>query len=71
MFTGYQLQYATDAAFTKNVKTVKIDDAAIHTKTISGLTSGTTYYVRIRSYHVFSGMTDYGGWSEAMSATVK
>ena len=71
VFTGYQLQYATDAAFTKNVKTVKIDDAAIHTKTISGLTSGTTYYVRIRSYHVFSGMTYYGGWSEAMSATVK
>jgi len=71
VFTGYQLQYATNAAFTKNVKTVKITDPATYTKTIAGLTSGTTYYVRIRSYHVFQGMTYYGGWSEAMSCKVK
>ncbi|MBR0507249.1 MAG: S8 family serine peptidase [Clostridia bacterium] len=71
VFTGYHLQYATDAAFTKNVKTITIGDPATYAKVISGLTSGTTYYVRVRSYHVFQGMTYYGGWSASMSCKVK
>ena len=71
VFTGYHLQVATDAAFTKNVQTITIGDPATSSKTISGLTTGTTYYVRIRSYHVFGGMTYFGGWSDPLSGTVK
>ncbi|MBQ9046382.1 MAG: Ig-like domain-containing protein [Solobacterium sp.] len=71
VFTGYQIKYATDAGFTKNVKTVRITDAAKSSEVIKNLVSGQTYYVTIRSYHVFEGMTYYGGWSEARNTKVK
>ncbi len=71
VFTGYQLQYATNSAFTAGVKTVSITDKKTASQTVSGLTSGTTYYVRVRSYHKFEGMTYYGAWSAVKSCTVK
>ena len=70
-FTGIQIKYATDAGFTKNVKTVKVASATAASKLITGLTSGTTYYVTVRSYQVFNGMTYYGGWSNVLSAAIK
>ncbi len=70
VFTGYEVQIATNLAFTKNVKTVTIADAKTYQTTITGLTSGKTYYVRVRSYHVFEGMTYYGAWSNVLSDTV-
>ena len=70
-FTGYEIRYATDAAFTKNVKTVKITDAKTSQTVIKNLTKGTTYYVQVRSYQVFEGMTYYGGWSNTLSCKVK
>ena len=71
VFTGYQLQYARDAAFTKNVKEMWISDPATYEKTIRALTSGATYYVRIRSYHTFEGMNYFGQWSNVVSCKVK
>ncbi len=62
-FTGYQLQTATDSAFTKNVNTVTISDPKTDQKTITGLNDNTIYYVRVRSYHVFEGTKYYGKWS--------
>lgn len=70
-FTGYQIKYATDANFTKNVKAIKITDAKTAQTVIKNLTSGTTYYVVVRSYHEYEGMTYYGGWSNALSCKVK
>lgn len=70
-FTGYEVQIATDAAFTKNVKTVKITNAAAYETTIKSLKAKTTYYVRVRSYHVFEGMTYYGGWSNVKNAKTR
>ena len=70
-FTGYQIKYATDAGFTKNVKAVKVESATAASKLITGLKSGTTYYVAIRSYHVFEGMTYFGEWSNVLSCKVK
>jgi len=70
-FTGYQIKYSTNANFAKGVKTVKITDAATAQTVIKGLTSGATYYVTIRSYHEFNGMTYYGGWSNVMSCKIK
>ena len=66
-FTGYQVQRATDANFTKNVKTVKIADPTTSSKALGSLTNGTLYYVRVRSYHEFEGMTYFGGWSNVLS----
>ncbi len=70
-FTGYQIKYATDANFTKNVKAIKITDWSTAEKIITGLTRGTTYYVTIRSYHEFNGMTYFGEWSNVKSCRVK
>ena len=70
-FTGYEVQIATDSGFTKNVKTVTISNAKTYQTTIKSLKSSTTYYVRVRSYHEFEGMTYYGGWSNVKSAKTK
>ncbi|MBR2644809.1 MAG: fibronectin type III domain-containing protein, partial [Clostridia bacterium] len=70
-FTGYEVQIATDAAFTKNIKTVKITDAKTYQTTIKSLKSSTTYYVRVRSYHDFEGMTYYGGWSNVLTGKTR
>ena len=70
-FTGYEVQIATDAAFTKNIKTVKITDAKTYQTTIKSLKSYTTYYVRVRSYHEFEGMTYYGGWSNMLTGKTR
>ncbi len=67
-FTGYEVQLATDDAFTKDVKSVVIDDWHTAETTFKSLKANTTYYVRVRSYHIFEGMTYYGQWSNVMSA---
>ena len=71
VFTGYQVQYATNSAFTKGLKTIKITNPKTVSTVIKSLKTGTTYYVRVRSYHVFNGMTYYGEWSNALSGKVK
>ena len=71
LFTGYQVQVATDAKFTQNLQTVTIANAKTYEKAITGLKAGTTYYVRVRSYHVFDGTTYYGQWSNVMNAKTK
>lgn len=61
--TGYQIQYSTvktmSGAGTKNVTAAS--------KTITGLKSGKTYYVRVRSYTVVNGKKVYGAWSAIKS----
>jgi len=71
VFTGYQVQYAEDAAFTKNAAALKIADPKTYETTVKSLTSGRTYYVRVRSYHEFEGMTYFGEWSNVLSCKVK
>ncbi len=68
VFTGYQIKYATDAAFTKDVKSVKISDSKAQSTVLSSLTNGTAYYVCIRSFHNFEGMTYFGEWSNVIHA---
>ena len=70
-FTGYDVQLATNSAFTRNVSTVRIADAKTYETTVKSLKSKTTYYVRVRSYTVFEGMTYFGEWSNVLSAKVK
>ena len=68
VFTGYQLRIATDEAFTQNLKTVKVANASSSSTVIGSLKNGTNYYVTVRSYHEFEGMTYYGQWSNVIRA---
>ncbi|MCD7822083.1 MAG: DUF4886 domain-containing protein, partial [Clostridiales bacterium] len=58
--TGYQVQIATDSAFTENVQTYKLSGTS---KTISGCTNWAKYYVRVRAYRTVGGTTNYSSWS--------
>ena len=69
--TGYQIKYATDAKFTKNVGAVKVTRPDAYRTTIKGLTAGTTYYVTVRGYQVFNGMTYFGEWSNVLNCKVR
>lgn len=71
VFTGYEVQVATNKDFTQNIKTVKIDKAKTYETTVRDLKAKTTYYVRVRSYHIFEGMTYYGQWSNVLSTKTK
>lgn len=59
--TGWEIQYATDAAFTQNVKTWNSSG----TSTITGLLPGTRYYFRARGFNGVGA----GAYSATVSAT--
>ena len=69
--TGYQVQYATNKAFTKNVKSVTVKGYKKTSRKISGLKAKTTYYVRVRTYMKVSGKTYYSAWSAVKSVKTK
>ena len=71
VFTGYQVQIATNAAFTKNASVVKITNAKTYQTVVKNLKAKTIYYVRVRSYHEFDGMTYFGEWSNVLSGKTK
>lgn len=66
--TGYQIQYSTKNNFS-GAKTVNIGKNTTTSKTLTKLTKGKKYYVRIRSYKTakVNGKTTklYGTWSSA------
>ena len=67
--TGYEVQYSTRADMSGK-KTVKVTSVSTVTKTPS-LSSGTTYYVRIRPYKTVNGKTYNGIYSSVQVQTVK
>ncbi|MCC8129407.1 MAG: fibronectin type III domain-containing protein, partial [Clostridiales bacterium] len=67
--TGYLVQYSTSSSFS-SCTTVKVTGATSTGKTITGLTAGTTYYVRIRTYKTVSGTNYYSGWSRKKSVAI-
>lgn len=82
-FTGIQVQYAEDANFKTNSKNYKVEytftldengnvvgGPVPSEDVIKELTSGKTYYVRIRSYCLFEGMNYYGEWSNVLNGKV-
>ena len=70
---GYQVSISTNKAFTKSVKevTVKSSSTSTRSKTITGLKSGKTYYVKVRAYKVVNGQTVYGEFSSIKKIKVK
>lgn len=69
--TGYQIQCATNKAFTKNKKSVKVKGYKNTSKKITGLKGGKTYYVRIRTYMTKDGVTYYSPWSAVKKTKTK
>lgn len=68
--TGYQIVYSTDKRFkTKNTTTVT--GAASVSKTLTWLTSGKTYYVKVRAYKTVNGTKYYSLYSSVKSLKVK
>ena len=68
--TGYKIEYSTSRKFT-SAKTVTVSKAATVKTTISKLTSGKTYYVRIRAYKTSGSTTVYGAYSSVKQIKVK
>ena len=71
LFTGYEVQIATDANFKKDLQISVINKAKTYSKTLKGLKKNTVYYVRVRSYHIFEGTKYYGQWSNVLNGKVK
>ncbi len=69
--TGYQLQLATNKAFTKNKKTVNVKGAKKASSTVKKLKSKKKYYVRIRTYKTVGGKKVYSKWSKVKTAKTK
>ena len=72
--TGYQIRYAAKKNFT-GYKNAYIKDPTLTSKTIKGLASGTTYYVKVRAYTKvkFNGKSIklYSDWSDIIECQTK
>ena len=73
--SGYQIQYADNAAF-KGAKKINAKKAATVSQVIKNLQSGKQCFVRVRTYKatLFKGTETvyvYSGWSAVKSAKVK
>lgn len=69
---SYEIQYSTNENF-KGAKKTTVKGISNTKNQISGLTTGETYYVRIRakSDYVFGNEFLYGAWSDTRAITVK
>ncbi len=67
--SGYQIVCATNKSFTKG-KVTKTVSAKNLSKTITGLTKGKTYYVKVRAYKTVNGKKIYGLYSSVKSKKV-
>ncbi|MCD7820682.1 MAG: right-handed parallel beta-helix repeat-containing protein, partial [Clostridiales bacterium] len=67
--SGYVIQYSTSSSFS-NAKTVTVSGGSTVTKTITGLTAGKTYYVRVRAYRTCNNIRVYGSYCAKKSAKV-
>lgn len=67
--TGYQIQYATSSGFS-GAKTVTVTSGSTVKTTISSLTRGKTYYIRVRAVCTAGGVTSYSAWSSTKSLKI-
>jgi hypothetical protein len=69
--TGYQIQYARNAKFTKSLKTITIKNNTTTSKKIANLIKGKKYYVKVRACRKTSKATYSGAWSKSKSVKCK
>lgn len=65
--SGYEVEYCTSSGFKSNVKKTKVKSTSC---TLSNLTKGKTYYVRVRAYKTDKMGTVYGSYSSVKSLKV-
>ncbi len=68
--TGYQIQYSKNSNFS-SAKIATVSNKNTTTKTLTSLTRGKRYYVRIRTYNKISGVNYFSAWSEKKSVVVR
>lgn len=68
--SGYQVQYASNSSMTKNKKTLLVTGKNSAEKTVSKLTKGSKYYVRVRAYLEESGKKYYSAWCKTGSVVI-
>lgn len=66
--TGYELQYSTRSDLL-GAPSLWISSNKTDKKTVSGLSAGKKYYVKVRSYTDVNGTRYYGAWSDTKSIT--
>ena len=69
--TGYQVQVATNKAFTKNKKTVTVSGYTKTSKKITKLKKKKKYFVRVRTYKTVDGDRYYSSWSKVKTVKTK
>lgn len=69
--SGYQVQYSTKKDFSSEKVTVTVKNSSKVSKTISKLTKGKKYYVRVRCYKTYNKKNYTSKWSSVKSVTVK
>ena len=62
--SGYHIQYAANSSMTGK-KDITINNKDTLSKTVTGLTKGKTYYVRIQTFRKVSGKIYWSSWSKA------
>jgi hypothetical protein len=67
--SGYEIYYSSRSDF-KTHKTVTVSKKYT-SKTVTGVTSGKKYYVKVRSYKLIGGKRVYGKYSAAKSVKIK
>ncbi len=67
--TGYQIQYSESKTF-DSVNTVTVKNS-VTSKNVTGLKSGTTYYVRVRTYKTVLFSDYHSLWSEVKTVKTK
>lgn len=63
--TGYQIQIATNSKFTTGVKTYTVSKNGTVSKSVTSLTRGRKYYVRVRTYKTVGSTKYYSAWSKS------
>ncbi|MBR3785452.1 MAG: fibronectin type III domain-containing protein [Firmicutes bacterium] len=69
--TGYEVQIATNKAFTKGVKKVNVKGFAKTSAKVKGLKSKTKYFVKVRTYKTVKGVKIYSDWSKVKNCKAK
>ena len=67
--TGYVVQWSTDSSF-KNITGTKYVDKTWNTSYSVSISNPQNYYVRVRAYKTYNGMTSYGDFSPAVKEKV-
>lgn len=68
--TGYEVIYSSSSDFANKQSVTATGTTGTIAKTISGLTKGKTYYVRVRTYKTVSGVKYYSVWSDSKSVKI-